>query len=298
MLSPNPLLISQSETHSGSALVIIPSSPDSEGWRRAILAEGQGSGIAISTWENEAVDPTNAYSIHISDNLNDLSTNAYTEKTVILTQADALGHWTGRQRADVSLALSVLPTSPSVRYITPSTLDGAKSVAVTSFLNVPLDGTFDSKEGPVDHALTLYREGPLKPGAIYSWLPSDFSIDPAHQSLDASVGTRIDLTGRARCLVHGPYVALPKGQWQATVRFSVDASACRHRLRFEWGPLAQFASFEASPGKSGHFIAQITHIFEEAALCELRVILPESSLAGALTLEGVDIEMMGETAPA
>ena len=279
------------------ALIIIPSSPDAEEWRRAIQAQGRASGIAIFTAEDNSVDPAHAFSIHISDNLDDVSAATYSEKTIILTQADALGHWTGKQRTDVSLALSVLPTNDDVRYITASTLDGVQSVAVTSFLNLSLDAAFDGIETPVDHALAIYRDGPLRPGVIYSWSPADFSLDPSHESSDASTDIRIDLTGRARCLVHGPYVALPKGHWQATVRFSVDASACRHRLRFEWGPLAQFASFETSPGKPGHFAAQITHDFDEAALSELRLILPESSLAGFLTLEGVEIEMTEPALP-
>ncbi|WP_428153200.1 hypothetical protein [Brevundimonas sp.] len=277
-------------------MVIIPSSPDAEEWRRAIISQGRARGIAVSTSEDVSIHQTHAFTIDISDNLDDVSTTSYDEKTIILTQAEALGHWTGKQRADVSLLLSALPRDDKLRYITHSSLHAGRSVAVTSFLDLHLDKKFGSTDTPVDHALALYSEGPLRTGIVYSWSPADFSIDPRHEYADTSTDIRIDLTGRARCLVHGPYVALPKGIWRATVRFSVDASACRHQLRFEWGPLAHFASFETSPGKPGHFTAQITHSFQEAGLCELRLILPESSLAGFLTLQGVDIEMIGEAA--
>lgn len=277
---------------STSALIIIPSSPEAAEWQRLIQDQARASGIAVYTASDNVVDPPRSFSIRISDNLDDLSVQGYDEKTVILTQVDTLGSWTGRQRADVSLALSALPADVRLRYITPSIVRGAKSVEITSFLALSGDLELGATDTPVDHALALYREGPLRPGVIYSWAPADFMIDPKHERVDGAPDIRIDLTGRARCLVHGPYVALPKGHWRATVRFSVDDSACRYPLRFEWGPLAQFAAFEAFPDKPGHFVVEIAHDFDEAAICEMRLILPESSLAGILTLEGVDIEMI------
>ena len=280
------------KTSSTSALIVIPSSPDAADWRRQIQTQAQFSGFAVYTAAGDVVDPTKDFSIRISDSIDDLSAHGYDEKTIILTQADTLGNWTGKQRADASLLLCALPAGAGLRYITPSSLKGVKSVAITSFLTLSGDLAFAATDTPSDHALAIYREGPLRPGVTYTWAPADFTIDPKHERVDASADIRIDLTGRARCLVHGPYVALPKGRWRATVRFSVDASACRHPFRFEWGALAQFGSFEAFPEKPGHFLVEIAHTFDEAALCEMRLILPESSLAGVLTLEGVGIEMI------
>lgn len=281
-------------TQARSGLILFAPSPEASEWRRLIEREAQASGVATFAAGFEHSDRSGPV-VYLSDDLNDLSDlnfASYDEIAIILTQAETLGSWTGVDRVQASLALSALPaTGGAVRYITPSTLAGARRIDVLSFLSVDLSQrTPPGDDLKPDQALSIYREGPPRPGVNYLWQPSNFVIDLKHRT-SSSGDACIDLTGRARCIVHGPYVALPAGRWRAVVRFAVDEAASRHRLRFEWGGQDHFTSFEAIAGRPGHFQAELSHTIAQSSLSELRLILPESSLAGTLTFEGVDIEL-------
>jgi len=278
-------------TQARSGLILFAPSPEASEWRRLIEREAQAAAITTFAAGFEKCDRTGPV-VYLSDDLNDLNSASYDEIAIILTQAETLGSWTGVDRVQASLSLSALPaTGDALRYITPSTLAGAQRIDVLSFLSVDLNQrTPPGDNVQPDQALSIYREGPPRPGVNYLWQPGNFVIDLKHR-ISSSGDAYIDLTGRARCIVHGPYVALPAGRWRAVVRFAVDEAASRHRLRFEWGGQDHFTSFEAVAGRPGHFQAELSHTIAQSSLSELRLILPESSLAGTLTFEGVDIEL-------
>lgn len=296
MTSSSIVQSNEAPAHQRSGLILFAPSPEAAEWRYLIERQAHLDGVPTFAAGAENVAHPCPFAVYLSDDLNDLGSASYDEVTVILTQADALGYWTGADRVQASLALSALPAAKhGVEYITPSKLTGARRIDILSFLSIDLtDGAPTAVDAQRDQALSIYREGPPQPGSVSLWVPGAFIIDPNHQT-SSSGDVCIDLAGRARCLVHGPYVTLPAGQWKATVRFTVDAAASLHRFRFEWGGQTDFTSFEASPGKPGHFRAELNHAISQSGLSEFRLILPESSLAGALTFAGVDIELCGDT---
>lgn len=274
-----------------SGLILFVPSPEATEWRRLIEREAQVAGIA--TFAAGVENPTYpGLAVYLSDDLIDLASASYDEIAIVLTQAETLGNWTGVDRGHASLALSALPARGDVvKYITPSTLIGARRIDVFTFFSIELNREALTVDDVArDQALGIYRDGPPQPGSKHPWRPSTFVLDPKHRA-SPSGDICIDLVGRARCLIHGPYVALPAGRWKAVVRFAVDEAACGHRLRFEWGSHDSFTSLESIVGRPGHFQAELTHIIAQSSLSEFRLILPESSLGGVLTFEGVDIEL-------
>ncbi|MNS24687.1 hypothetical protein D3C72_565410 [compost metagenome] len=100
---------------------------------------------------------------------------------------------------------------------------------------------------------------------------------------------RMDVAGRARALVWGPYEPMTPGVWRATARFLVDRWACRHTYRMEWGESASYAAHEFIPGREGVFEVSAEHAWPTDANAELRIILAESSLGGVFEFLGVSV---------
>lgn len=121
-----------------------------------------------------------------------------------------------------------------------------------------------------------------------TWGPEMFRLDMREADRRERL-QRMDVAGRARALVWGPYELMKPGLWRATARFLVDRWACRHTYRLEWGESASYATHEFVPGREGVFEVSAEHAWPAAANAELRIILTESSLGGVFEFLGVDI---------
>jgi hypothetical protein len=126
------------------------------------------------------------------------------------------------------------------------------------------------------------------PGAEQHWPPELFVLDPRGEATRARPAV-LDITGPPRALVFGPYIALPPGTWRASVLFAVDEAACRRRFRVEWGGLSDFTSHAFTPGRPGLFRAELQHSWTGETVVEVRIILTESALDGALEPMGVTV---------
>lgn len=144
-------------------------------------------------------------------------------------------------------------------------------------------------------ALEIYGSGLPAIGARSDWSPEIFSYD-AKASASAGAPGELHIPGRARCLFHGPYFFLTAGRWRATVRFSVDEDAALRNLRLEWGGAHQFAELAFCPGKAGLYEAVLEHDWIVPEAGEIRLILTESALQGRISLFGVHVEMIAESA--
>lgn len=100
---------------------------------------------------------------------------------------------------------------------------------------------------------------------------------------------KMDIVGRARCLVWGPYQELPPGRWVATARFSMDEWACRHQFAIEFGQKSNYSRHEFRAGKPGLFEFDIEFETNETEKTELRIILNQSSLGGEFEFLGVQV---------
>lgn len=145
-------------------------------------------------------------------------------------------------------------------------------------------------------ALALYRDWPQTPQSSARWAPDVFHYDDRHPSIPGQDYV-VELAGRARALVYGPYIALRPGRWSITARFIVNQDAAAHRLRFEWGHIGSFASFTQAPGRAGEFTLTITHDWQEPATAEFKIIVAQGSLGGELEFLGAEIVRVGHSAP-
>ena len=94
-------------------------------------------------------------------------------------------------------------------------LDTVPPLDPNAVVTVAREDRFDASElALINGALTGYAEyftgAPL--GNLV-WAPNLFIVGDSHQRLNGP----IDITGRSRCLIYGPYIRLPPGRWTADV---------------------------------------------------------------------------------
>lgn len=133
--------------------------------------------------------------------------------------------------------------------------------------------------------------GVVAPGSSLStrvWAPELFRLD-MREAERRERPQRMDVAGRARALVWGPYELMTPGVWRATARFLVDRWACRHTYRLEWGGSASYATHEFVPGRAGVFEVSAEYAWPAPADAELRIILTESSLGGVFEFFGASV---------
>lgn len=130
---------------------------------------------------------------------------------------------------------------------------------------------------------------PIRPQAV--WTPDLFN----YNSRVVPGGTRgqLDLTGRPRFMITGPYITLPPGRWRATYRLTFDAKGSRPRFRVDWGAQTDYVSEEFTPGRAGVFEIVQEYDWTERAPCELRVIVMEGVFDGRMTFSGAQVSRVG-----
>ena len=119
------------------------------------------------------------------------------------------------------------------------------------------------------------------------WRPSLFNYDS--RPADDGVAGDLDLTGRPRFLISGPYITLPPARWRAIYRLEFDAAGSRSRFRLDWGMHDKYLSQDFAPGRAGVF--QITHecVCPQSAPVELRVVLLEGVFHGRMRFHGATV---------
>ncbi len=150
----------------------------------------------------------------------------------------------------------------------------------------------------VGDALAIYQDGrPVIGAPSVSW-PLD-ALYYESRIARASDGVReIDLTGRPRILVYGPYIALPPGLWRAKIRFSVnDASAAGREYRIDWGTQTDFVSQTFTPGRSGIFELELDYLWTSIAPAEVRFLIMEGCFSGSASFIGVEVSLVRAAEP-
>lgn len=130
---------------------------------------------------------------------------------------------------------------------------------------------------------------PAEPQAI--WAPKLFNynsrIVPGGGSGD------LDLTGRPRCLLAGPYIVLPAGRWRATYKLKFDQGGSCARFRVDWGGVEDFLSQEFVPGCAGVFEIVQEYAWATPGPAEVRIILLEGVFDGRMSFSGAEISRVG-----
>lgn len=125
------------------------------------------------------------------------------------------------------------------------------------------------------------------------WLPGLFSYDDRNAQAGPKFG-QLDVTGRPRFLISGPYIVMPAGSWQAKITLTFDSDASIRRFRIDWGGVEDFATCEFSPGRSGVFEVTLTYAWDQPAPAEFRLLVLEGVFHGSVVFGSAEITRINE----
>lgn len=108
------------------------------------------------------------------------------------------------------------------------------------------------------------------------------------------VGDPIDLTGQQKTLLFGPYIRLPAGLWQATMRFSVDPQGGEVQARFDWGSLERFSTDTYLIQKAGEYEVRMTQAWNSPQAAEFRAFTCRPSFQGFIRFQRLVVERLVE----
>lgn len=140
--------------------------------------------------------------------------------------------------------------------------------------------------GVTDATILRQASAPLAQDAV--WTPDVFHYD-ANASRSSGAPGELDITGRARILVYGPYLVLSPGIWRTSVRFLVNETAGPKAFRIDWGTPTEFTSAPMLPGRPGIFEMSIEHEWHLPAPAEIRILLMEGAFDGQLHFFGANV---------
>ena len=138
----------------------------------------------------------------------------------------------------------------------------------------------------IDATIAGQALAPLDRDAV--WTPDVFHYDANAIKASAEPG-ELDITGRARILVYGPYLVLSPGIWRAAIRFLVNENAGSKAFRMDWGTPTEFTSAPMLPGRSGIFEMSIEHEWHLPAPAEMRILIMEGAFDGQLHFFGATV---------
>lgn len=143
-----------------------------------------------------------------------------------------------------------------------------------------------SQEAPVTRGrsgpLTIYTRLPVEPGATASWSPDVYKLP---ENLLPGL-TSIDLTGRDRLLIQGPYFEITPGTWALTVELEIQAPASGIPLAFEWGYGTDVVRLTETIRRPGLYQVTLEHVWPEANHADFKIMLMQPSFQGELRLVG------------
>ncbi|QSF54718.1 hypothetical protein [Brevundimonas fontaquae] len=143
----------------------------------------------------------------------------------------------------------------------------------------------------VQSPLSIYTDLPPRPGVAAHWPSHVFSYQ-SEAFVDGSPD--IDLTGRPRMLLHGPYVFLPIGRWRADIRFAVDPEGGAAPLRVQWGKDGDYATLEFRVAQGGEYSVSLEHDWKEPAPAQVVIWVTEAVFRGHFMYRGCSIDMIAE----
>lgn len=164
---------------------------------------------------------------------------------------------------------------------------------LTDWLTIrpPRAGDVEAVRPAVRAALSLFSEGSPHEGLETAWSERIFQYDQQAARNWEAAG-QLDITGRPRILVYGPYLALPSGLWKARVRFAVDDEAAKREFRLDWGTPSDFKSVPLTPSQSGVYEVEVEHAWHQTDMAEIRLVLMEGAFDGRLSFLGATVTYM------
>ncbi len=122
----------------------------------------------------------------------------------------------------------------------------------------------------------------------------DREIFASAEAPDGRCPKELDVTGRARCLLFGPYLPLTPGHWSATAHLEVCVDAARCRLAVEFGAEPDYALVDLPFGQPGQHAIELTHEIRESGLGQIRLFLKRAAFHGEVRFIGATVRRIGD----
>jgi hypothetical protein len=108
---------------------------------------------------------------------------------------------------------------------------------------------------------------------------------------DERAAGRVDITGRARCLVQGPHIMLPPGSWSLSLTILFSREAAEHEFVVEICTDRPLASGTIRPRQEGSAAVVIDFALDESAEhpIDIRVSSVRAAFDGAITVVGATL---------
>jgi hypothetical protein len=298
-------VIEASSTQDGTRWIVLTPSADDLAWRRAISEAAAAVNIRVvdARGVGSTFDDPNA--VYVTDDANVALAAQGSEVVGIIpdpeTAPDAVAEIykisppTDAWHASLLLARA-LSLSESHAVITASHL--VRRPCLLKLFGdleiVPPQSSAEASRRPIwATALSIYRD-PESGTTNIPWSERLFIYDDKG-SRDQPEWGMLDITGKPRILVWGPYLAMPPGRWRAIIRFAVDLDAARHTYRLDWGTQSDCVSAYVTPKVPGVYEAELEWEFSEPAPAEIRLILTEGSFMGTLMFQGIKVSRVPQT---
>jgi hypothetical protein len=168
-------------------------------------------------------------------------------------------------------------------------------------LDFPVMGSVERREGAPYRIHASVSESPLAifddtaPGTSATWSPRWFVYTNGFQG--SAEEPRIDMTGRMRPMVHGPYIRLPAGRWRVDLDFTVDPEKAHAPLLFEWGSGVEFSRIMTEIRYRGAYAVSLDRIWTEPEACQLRIWPAHPVFEGQFGFRGCRVTRMAMDDP-
>jgi hypothetical protein len=168
-------------------------------------------------------------------------------------------------------------------------LDTVPPLYPTAVVTVSWGDRFDAPAlALINGALAGYAEyftgGPL--GNLI-WAPDLFIVGDTHQRLNGPV----DITGRGRCLIYGPYIRLPPGRWTADVAVAFTDLGGSKNFTVDIATAIRLHEVSINIIDQGGVHTSLPFVLDPAneSPLEVRVIINHAAFEGRLALGAVTL---------
>jgi hypothetical protein len=189
-------------------------------------------------------------------------------------------HLTAAQMASVMQHIGMGPQLPA-----PPKLEAAAAALVSGYIPPQGDGAdlepfvreaTEKVLFPLDHPPQSTLSGPSAVWPYYVF----FSGERPGESFDEV----IELTGAARCLLYGPYLHIPCGEWNATLSFDIERDSYGQVFTAEIHSTELLGALRFSPRGVGSFQATISvTITDPKPPVEIRLMMDSGAIEGRLS---------------
>lgn len=169
-------------------------------------------------------------------------------------------------------------------------------------LNFPGLGSVERHEGAPYRIHPSVSESPLamfdgsEAGGFANWHPRWFVYTGGYEgSVDAPL---IDMTGRMRPMVHGPYIHLPAGRWRVDLNFTADPEKAHAPLLFEWGSGVEFCRIVTEIRARGAYAVSLDRVWATPEPAQLRIWPAHPVFQGQFGFRGCRVTRVAADHPA